>query len=107
MNTENNKLIAEFLSFELQQDCSYQTKPNDSWGSKVDLLHFDTDWNWLAQVVDKIEGLGYWTRILSATNNGVYIGELNSPDFIIESDGLTKKQAVYSACIEFIKWYNK
>jgi hypothetical protein len=64
MNTENNKLLAEFMGFKLQQDPNerwfgqYFTTPNNVWVNRIELLHFDTDWNWLMEVVEKIESLG-------------------------------------------------
>lgn len=78
MNTQNNKIIAEFYEeHEL-------------------LYHFD--WNWLMEVVDKIESLGYRVEITR------HICRIKH---IVISEDLPKIQSVHNACVEFIKWYNQ
>ena len=56
MNTmQKNKLIAEFMGFELNDKDQYYV-PN--LGSFEDyLLQFHNNWNWLMKVVEKIETL--------------------------------------------------
>ena len=99
---KDNKLIAEFMGFELQNN------PNERWfnqwftketlnkpyHSRIEILHFDTDWNWLMEVVEKC-----------------LIGEAetNRPDLISKIYvGLTNvnKIETYKACVEFIKLQN-
>ena len=109
MNTEN-KLIAEFMGFELQNN------PNERWfnqwftketlnkpyNSRIEILHFDTDWNWLMEVVEKVESLGV---IVEIRENVCYISPFPN-NYICELKD-TKLQATYKAVVEFIKWYNK
>jgi hypothetical protein len=113
MNTENNKLIAEFLGFQLQTD------PNKRWynqyfvkdtlekpySNRIEILHFDTDWNWLIVAVEKIESMNYYVDIMNkavSINNDEYmIVDLSGKDFN------TKIEAVYTAVVEFIKFYNQ
>jgi hypothetical protein len=66
MTTENNKLIAEFIGYnkttmnngkkELWTIGS--TSDDKNYFEFVDGLKFHTDWNWLMEVVEKIESLG-------------------------------------------------
>lgn len=80
-------------------------------------LKFRSDWNWIMEVVDKIESLEdkqfYMEWIwLNKTNVGLYQRETNSGSTLWEyiarfSDSKTKKQAVIQAIDQFIDWYNK
>jgi hypothetical protein len=88
-----------------------------------------TNWEWLMEVVDKIESLA--SSELKQDGFVFQIGEIYSSDVniyeikyrrlasfltipyqhkVIESEYLpiqfsNKKEAVYKACVEFIKWY--
>ena len=112
MTTENNNsanaLIAEFMGM----------KPHDPkeldgfWTNTIKAhkfdnvmnLQFNSDWNWLMEVVEKIESIGFtfetkknWARITRKGENIILRWE----------EDKTKIEAVYNACIEFIKWYNE
>lgn len=114
---KNNRLIAEFLGLKSDEDGYYKNGYHlDStlmrmldYSRHESDLHFDSDWNWLMQVVLKINTLGdydYNVRIQTMDcyiedNNGVKIVDVNcqyNPDELIKS--------VYEAVVEFIKWYN-
>lgn len=114
MNTENNILLAEFLEF---QKTDLGWFDNEGVLSEVeqdncfDSLYFDTDWNWLMAVVDKIESL------LFENDNSVNV-TIGSSCYCVIQDSLgnlleiTKEEnskiaSVYKACVEFIQWYNK
>lgn len=111
--TENNKKIAEFLGFKLQNNPNerfyknYFTQANGVWVNRIEILHFDSDWNWLMKVVEKIESLGYWIEIHGGTINRCLIGSINSSYESFEVTKNTKIEAVYNACIDFIKWWNE
>ena len=114
MITENNKIIAEFLGWQ-KQTWSYNDAvafyPSFSEHSTFD-LKFHSDWNWLIEVVEKIESLGY---IVSTHFNSTDIKNLDTLETICYNRGswkqytppLTKIESVYNACVEFIKWYNE
>lgn len=119
MNTqENNKLIAEFLGV-YQDDKGYwgftNTKEHQRWHTDrfLDATHYDTDWNWLMDVVSKIESI-VWED-LNDTSFNVTIGatsycviqDNNGGVIEIIGQGSTKIESVYKACVEFIKWYNE
>lgn len=102
--TEKNKLIAEFMGYEiLNEYCDpFPTKEVDS----LPMLEFMfSSWDELMPVVEKIESLGYWAEILGGVHNVCRIGLTNDEDAFIWSDTKTKIEAVYNACVEFILWY--
>lgn len=92
MNTqENNKLIAEFMG--LESDRYYYTNADgseDYVDYQNDEMHFDTSWDWLMPVVEKIEQV----------HEGV-------PQELINLSLFSTIDEVYNAVIEFIKQYNK
>ena len=125
MTTENNKIIAEFMGY-IDNGCSeegFLINPITNFDEEINDLKYHNDWNWLMEVVEKIESLGYWTEICysnlgTKTREGKItwceITKENHLDLfkddcftkIVRTEG-SKKEAVYNACIEFIKWYNE
>ena len=104
---ENNKLIAEFLGETKQPFEFSQFGYINSLGEWKDTffdnqLKFHSDWNWLMEVVEKIESLGYRVEIAKHICR-IY---LSNKETIIISENTPKIEAVYIACVEFIKWYN-
>jgi hypothetical protein len=113
---ENNKLIAEFLvknegglvklgenifstidEFEIPDD--YLTLKD---------LKYHKDWNWLMGVVEKIEiqSKELFGEYEDVIINGCGCGIATKND-MISIAATSKIEAVYIACIEFIKWYNE
>ncbi len=107
---ENNKLIAEFMEFEISHKINHVPSylPNCMKNSEhlkinnPDNLPFHSNWDWLMQVVEKIESLGYRIEIVKH----ICRIHLSDKEKIIISENIPKIEAVYNACIEFIKWYN-
>lgn len=108
MNTENNKLLAEFLGWETNDDSTVELPDNlaNHWqgeSRKEDCLQFHNDYNWLMLVVERIEKTNLGTLEIQSKNlvlisyNGKRIQHFNS-DLIGN---------VYNACIEFVKWWNQ
>lgn len=58
---------------------------------------FDSDWNWIMEVVDKIEKTYAWVSIKGCLVTTVEI-DVNAP---------TKKEAVVKAIWEFLNWHKK
>ena len=106
---ENNKLIAEFLSVKIHP-CetieNFKFLPIEERGLYngyfIDELKYHEDWNWLMEVVEKIESLGYRIEIVKHICR-IY---LSNKETIIISENTPKIEAVYNAVVEFIKWYN-
>ena len=97
---ENNKLIAEFMGW----------KPNEHhWCLNGDKdLQYDTSWDWLMPVVEKIESLKYRVEI---SHNGCLIESHKDLDTARINSGIgeiepTKLKATYKAVVGFINQNN-
>ncbi len=62
-------------------------------------LKFSTDWNWLMEVVEKIESLSNEPKVINWARQNKNIFDFK----LTESN----KESVYKSCLEFIKWYNQ
>ena len=112
----NNKIIAEFMGFEIKNKINYVPSSLPNFMKKAEHLKVDksenlpfhNDWNWLMQVVEKIESLLPDDSFVTIEHKSCWIPIYDDEQpFGIECREETKKQAVYNACIEFIKWYNE
>ena len=111
--TENNKLIAEFLG-EIKQPFEFpQFGYINSMGDWKDTffdnqLKFHTDWNWLLKLVEKIEiqSKELFEAYEDVIINGCGCG-IATKDDMISIAATSKIEAVYIACVEYIKWYNE
>ena len=105
--TENNKIIAEFMG---NRNYLYNNDKNAMYFILINtvgeelIVNYDNDWGLLMEVVEKIESIGFtfetkknWARITRKGENIILRWE----------EDKTKIEAVYNACIEFIKWYNE
>jgi len=107
---EENKLIAEFMGFKLQDNPNerfynqYFTESNGTWGNRIEIMHFDSSWDWLMLVVEKIEQTNNGCTLVIIEDERCYIDNQNG--FEIDSVGHTKIEAVYNAVIKFIKLNN-
>ena len=121
MTTENNKIIAEFMSWDSNESKTVFYEPTDEVqgidGFTLENLPFDS-WNWLMEVVEKIEGLEFYPKNSTCIGFDSFGIEINKNrcditrygDFthlLLQGQGKTRIEAVYNACIEFIKWYNE
>jgi hypothetical protein len=107
---ETNKLIAEFMGFvESPTTNKYWTKRSSEGfgiGELVD-LKYNIDWNWLMEVVEKIENFGFEFFIVESRCR-IANNTDKSIETIIDFEIIgTKIQATYKAVVEFIKWYNE
>ena len=101
---EGNKLIAEFMGYEL-------AGPGFPSGYFVnnDYFHFEnlkfhTSWNWLMPVVEKIESLGmqFWIGKYASSVTHEKIGDLE-----IHEKGNDKLIVIYNLSVKVIQWYNQ
>ena len=124
---EGNKLIAEFFGEKVN-------KPNNIDGFKEmvrlkspdgkignwaygQIPDFSLLWDWLMPVIEKIESLGYDTQIDFGYNPyskradkmhyWTQIAKDQTADAIYGSSIKSKRESVWKAVIEFVKWYNK
>lgn len=119
---ENNKLIARFMGWKVEKNCfskveKYGDKLQNERGISVKNRDYHSDWNLLMQVVDKIESLGFWTKIGGHTSFGKQYKQCcikkqtkdSDIGYIYEYEGdwcESKIESTYNAVVEFIKWYN-
>ena len=94
--TENNKLIAEFMAGE--KDKQVYIKHLNAWYDNCMGYKYNTDWNWLMEVVEKCL-IGEAEHSQDEAKKAI--------SEIYESLCSINISAVYNACIEFIKWYNE
>jgi DNA replication protein DnaC len=110
---ENNKLIAEFMGGLFNKHSNKYGIGNAEYitiGKLNNVVkainHYDivdlkyhNNWNWLMEVVEKIESLSEEQKVInfSRQNKSIF-------DFKLTE---SKIEATYNACIEFIKWYNE
>jgi hypothetical protein len=100
MNTiENNILLAEFMQPSFN---GFGTYDFDGQLLTKEYLKFHSDWNWLMQVVEKIESLNV---VVEVRENVCYIEE-TSKEYFSELE-VTKILATYKACVHFVKCYNE
>ena len=121
---ENNRLIAEFLNWEFDDLSETFETPflklvepqafgDEQFSCKLQdfELEFHSDWNWLMEVVEKIENLQDENNcaIYNVQTEQCFVEIIinHTSETIVEVDSNSKIQAVYRACVEFIKWYNK
>lgn len=119
--TENNKLIAEFMgvfdkilstgNIHSWSDAPFYYTTEDTKEKVIQNItkysKYHKDWNWLMEVVEKIEILGYVFKVNGNTVTFFIKGNYNRTIWNDAFTGSTKIQAVYNACVEFIKWYNE
>ena len=117
--TENNKIIAEFMGFKLQNNPNERffnqwlinTPTEIAWSNREKLLFFDCDWNWLMAVVLKINMVDNYRYTVQINSMDTYIHDLKCSGFIFQSEMKWQSDelinSVYEAVVEFIKWYNE
>lgn len=86
---ENNQMINTFMGFDDMN------------------LNYHTDLSKLNLVVDKIKSLGFWVETTDKYIKHCRIGQLKPVNLIVSISLHDKIEVIYTACIEFIKWYNK
>ena len=96
MSKENNKLIAEFMRVD-QIDV-------DTWLDKNEELNYNSSWDWLMPVVEKIESLDIVCFEKNLQEEGDYQALFTKgEDIFICHYADTSIEATYKAVVEFIK----
>lgn len=83
---EENKLIAEFMGYEVEHNKCYSPKYNDG---TIAPMQFHTSWDWLMPVVEKILDLSF-------QDDG------DADDFYNVRDCMPDLNYTYKAVVEFI-----
>ena len=111
---ENNKIIAEFMGLNNLKDSKgdawdYMNTGKSIYTLRTKNLHYESDWNWLMKVVEKIEKEFCSTNIHYYSQKQMYSVEFLG--FNIEYDnseyGDDKMKILYDSCVKFINFYNK
>lgn len=102
-----NILCAAFLEMEYEIHSS-------TWRYKDKItteLLFDSDWNWIMMVIQKVEELdNYYFQI---EDKDCYFYDISKFDdtqmnpIIMSDSGLSKKEAVVQSIWEFLNWYKQ
>lgn len=118
LTIENNKLIAEFVGYKVDENIfggipvqGMKTITSDS-----DTMKFHSNWNWIMPVIEKINAnVNYYiSNGIPETgkkyNCAVYVSKdfkTESRNRLIEIDDNTSQiDVTYRVVVEFIKWYN-
>jgi len=108
--TENNKMIAEFMGakyYKVDNIYSFNYMPNKRHTSfDPSYLKFHSSWNWLMPVVEKIESIKNYRYDFEIKQSCIEIYDKDNQEDIISTCGDTKKEVIYYAVVEFIKYYN-
>ena len=91
---EGNKLIAEFMGYVMHDHASYKTFEKDGRHIFDSVLQYDTKWDWLMPVVEKIGSLSY-----NDSNNKFQ----PSVERFLEND----IESIWRQIVIFITWYNQ
>jgi len=86
----DNKLIAEFMGYEVKHNKCYSPKYNDG---TIAPMQFHKSWDWLMPVLKKINSE------ISPNTRGLWRMIINPTEYDIEN--------VYSQAVYFINEYNK
>jgi len=106
----DNELIAEFLgckgTISNLPQFGYMTTSGD-WKDEFtpNELKFHKNWNWLMEVVEKIEGLNYSLEINKQEELDYQCLITQKNNIIIQKFNQIKIQAVYQAVVEFINQF--
>jgi hypothetical protein len=127
MNTENNKLLAEFMGVfdnirETEDIYSWNDAPffytTENSKEKVienisNYVKYFYSWDSIMPVVYKIEELGYevtiYTYYVIIGLDNIYSEEEETGEHILVegSERNTRIHFLYDACVQFVKWYNE
>ncbi len=109
-----NRLIARFMTNHTGRNLKgvYIYK-----GEKRVFVKYDSSWDWLMAVVEKIEKGSYKddrrtfevgaSFTIEDDTCKVSIGGMSDFEFPHKGPPMTKIEAVWEACTKFIKWYNE
>jgi hypothetical protein len=121
---EGKRIIAVFMGAKFASKNSFRKYPEGLedlefyMGRSILLqdLDYESSWDCLLPVVEKIESIydenhGYFGVYISSnqgTIQGTKFDPIKTPEaYYCQTYGKTKREAVFVAIVEFIKWYNQ
>lgn len=111
MTQENDKIIAEFMGVEKENGLYLFTTPMDDY--KTDTLYFDVSWDWIYQVVHKIEELRekelglYDGYTMTIYHDKVVFFDNHHMREVAVAEGHNRLLTLYDAVVKFIIFYNE
>lgn len=115
--TKSNKIVTEFMGNELEETLKGEMVYAIKWQNNPDKLNdiqtefylpdelrYNSSWDWLMPVVEKIEETGYFVMINKWSS--VYTGFKYDRIETTSVEGGSKIVNTYKAVVDFIKWYN-
>lgn len=72
-------------------------------------IQYHSSWHWIMPVVEKIENLGFDSRIMGNNSDGGYVCDfvdINNNEATCQISYESKIEAVWLAVLHFIKWHN-
>lgn len=109
-----NKLIALFMGNEFyyknifyKGGMPYNTFPDGHHYATQDQLKYHSSWDWIMPVLEKIRGLGYRIDItIGSLGCDVHITKVVGEHRLNIVAYSSPIDAIYTACVQFILWYN-
>lgn len=106
---QNNRLIADFMGTKLGVDL-YSWRIGCTEPLREEHLNYHASWGWLMPVVEKIESLGFDSRICGNNSDGGFLCDfvdVENNEASCKVSYSSKIEAVYLTVVDFIKWQNE
>jgi hypothetical protein len=110
---QKNAIIAEFMGWKKGHPELFELRWSDEWFNDKEkmttkgYLHFDTSWDWLMPVVEKIERLGFTIeKNFQPVDNDWQCLVVKGNDILFQEFNEQSIQAMHYVVSEFIEMYN-
>ncbi len=119
---ESNRLILDFMgvkpfstgNIHSWSDAPFYYTTEDTFDKVMDNMSnyakYDTSWEWIMPVVEKIRSLGFWIEVMAGAQNLFSVGEFNKSEPFIFTGNLLENSSLkivaYQGIVEFIQWHN-
>jgi hypothetical protein len=105
---DSNKLIAEFMGMETDENGMYRYTTSVDDYTTDDLSYFEYSWDWLMPVVEKIERLGYsFEKNYQPIDKDWQSLIVKGYNILFQEFNVDSLKSSYKVVVEFIKSYNK
>jgi len=100
---KNNKLIAEFMGYDIITEAEKDKFPTVLTTKDV---KYHTSWDWLMPVVEKIDEVSDENTLFKIEHNRAFVEDIENYYIFIDVTASSRLEATYKAVVEFIKDYN-
>ena len=111
-NTEKQLLLAKFIGAKTGELGGEKLTKDEIWLPYFGLIHrrsmkFDTNWNWIMKVLDKINEIPECYTILEKYTFCIKYSPMNLYNQLYSVGSYNSKiQMVFEGCVEFVQKYN-